>query len=153
MAARFGSRALPPSPAARIAALGLGPLVVLDLGWQLALAGRTLLWLDLAALLAGALNAPAATPLTLGVACDLAALLLALLLWFVGGRLVAILLALAVAWELYARIRQVIAALSGAAAFDAVLLSGVVGVLLLTLVAIVALAGTFAQSRRRRWWR
>ena len=62
-------------------------------------------------------------------------------------------LSLLAAWEIYGRARQLQAALRQNLPLGPPLLAGLAAALLLALVALLALAGTFGQSRRKRWWR
>lgn len=152
MTATFGRRASPPSPLARLAAMALALLTLLDLAFRYALTGQSALWSQAEQALAAASGLPAGTP-ALAAAGLLLGLLLAALLWFRFGRVAALLLSLLAAWEIYGRARQLQAALRQNLPLDPPLLAGLAAALLLALVALLALAGTFGQSRRKRWWR
>lgn len=150
----FARRAPPPSPLARLTAMALLLLVLLDLLCRFVVTGESPLWFHGEQRLAawsGLAGGEGRAVFAAGFA--LLGLVLAALLWFRFGRLAAVLLALLAGWEVYGRARQLQQALQEDWSLGAPLLAGLAGALLLALLAILALIGTFGQARRKRWWR
>lgn len=154
MASAFGRRRQPPSPVARLAAMALLALVLLDLAFRFLVTRESPLWFNLQQLAWKATGlAPLDGRVIYAVVFALLGLLLAAGLWFGVGRLASALLLLLAGWEVFWRARQVKQVLDDGFVLGLPMISGAIAALLLLGVAVLALGGTWTQTRRRRWWR
>ena len=154
MGSGFGRRSQPPSPAMRLAALALVLLLVVDLVFQIAVTGESPLWFNLSHLLARFLEVPSApNALLLALALAAFAVLLALLLWFAGSRIAALLLLAMAGWEAFHRVKQFLLVLDEGYVVGLPMISGLVAAALLLLIAATVTLSSLSQIRRKRWWR